>query len=161
MTYRFKSVEEMIGRFTSELLAKLPDWKNELMENPQQLEEVEKTVHQSFARGADMLVAGLMSIVVASSQFEDDSEKTRSGFSRPLGKGREQTVRIRLLGGLLLWATTLYCPPKKRFFRKDKLPRVGLNVTLAQFGFWQRGLARSAESRRAPSCVVSFDQLCP
>jgi len=152
---QIKSVEEMIGRFTSELLAKLPDWKNELMENPQQLEEVEKTVHQSFARGADMLVAGLMSIVVASSQFEDDSEKTRSGFSRPLGKGREQTVRIRLLGGLLLWATTLYCPPKKRFFRKDKLPRVGLNVTLAQFGFG-KGVSPALQSRVARQVA-----LCP
>ena len=60
-----------------------------------------------------MLVAGLISIVIANSRFDNASEKTRSGFSRPLHKGRERTIRIRLLGGLLLWATTLYCPPMK------------------------------------------------
>ncbi len=152
---QIKSVEEMIGRFTSELLMELPSWKKQLMENPQQLETVEKIVHQKFARGADMLVAGLISIVVASSRFGDASEKTRSGFSRPLGKGREQTIRIRLLGGLLLWATTLYCPPKKRLFRKDTSPRVGLNVTLAQFGFG-KGVSPALQSRVARQVA-----LCP
>ena len=92
---QIKSVEEMIGRFTSELLVELPSWKKQLMENPQQLETVEKIVHQKFARGADMLVAGLISIVVAGSRFGDASETTRSGFSRPLGKGPDQPRRLR------------------------------------------------------------------
>ncbi len=152
---QIKSVEEMIGRFTSELLGELPTWKNQLTENPQQLESLEKTVHQCFARGSDMLVAGLISIVIADSQFDDASEKTRTRFSRPLHKGKERTIRIRLLGGLLVWATTLYCPPKKKRFRKDTSPRVGLNITLAQFGFG-KGVSPALQSRVARQVA-----LCP
>jgi hypothetical protein len=152
---QIKSVEEMIGRFTSELLAELPAWKNRLIENPQQLDSLEKTVHHCFSRGADMLVAGLMAIVVADSRFGDASENTRTRFSRPLHKGQERTVRIRLLGGLLIWATTLYCPPKKRRFFKDTSPRVGLNTTLAQFGFG-KGVSPALQSRVARQVA-----LCP
>ena len=36
---------------------------------------------------------------------------------------------------MIIWATTLYCGPKKQRFRKDDAQRVGLDITLAQFGF--------------------------
>ena len=59
------------------------------------------------------------------------------------------------MGGLLLWATTLYCPSKKRLFRKETSPRVGLNVTLAQFGFG-KGVSPALQSRVARQVA-----LCP
>jgi len=152
---QIKSVEEMIGRFTSELLSQIPDWKIGLGDDPHRLETFERTVHQAFARGADMLVAGLIAIAIADARFDKASERMRNGFSRPLHKGQERVVSIRLLGGLLIWVTTLYCPPKKRLLRKDNQPRVGLHTTLAQFGFG-KGASPGLQSR-----VSRQVALCP
>jgi hypothetical protein len=152
---QIQSVEEMIGRFTGELLAQIPDWKIGLCDDPQRLQTFERTVHQAFARGADMLVAGLIAIAIADARFENASQRMRNGFSRPLHKGQERVVSIRLLGGLLIWVTTLYCAPKKKLFRKDDQPAVGLHTTLAQFGFG-KGVSPGLQSRVARQVA-----LCP
>lgn len=152
---QIKSVEEMIGRFTSELLSQIPEWKVGLGDDPLRLAAFETKVHQAFARGADMLVAGLVAIAISDPRFEEASERTRNGFSRPLHKGQERVVSIRLLGGLLIWVTTLYCSPKKRLLRKDDQPRVGLHTTLAQFGFG-KGASPGLQSR-----VSRQVALCP
>jgi len=152
---QIKSAEEMVGRFTGELLSQIPEWKQRLTVDPGQLEDLEKTIHRSFARGADMLVAGIMATIFVDEDFQAASEKTRKKFSRPLESGRERTVAVRLLGGLLVWATTLYCPPKKKRFGKDTSPPVGLNITLAQFGFG-KGVSPALQSRVARQVA-----LCP
>ena len=152
---QIKSAEDMVGRFTGELLSQIPQWKQRLTADPQQLEDLERTVHRCFARGADMLIAGILATLVIDQGFQSASERTRREFSRPLQKGRERTVGIRLLGGLLVWATTLYCPPKKKRFGKDVSPPVGLNITLAQFGFG-KGVSPALQSRVARQVA-----LCP
>ena len=152
---QIKSAEEMVGRFTGELLSQVPEWKQRLTDDPQQLEDLERTIHQAFARGADMLVAGIMATVFVDDEFQASSERTRREFSRPLERGRERAVAVRLLGGLLVWATTLYCSPKKKRFGKDSAPPVGLNITLAQFGFG-KGVSPALQSRVARQVA-----LCP
>ena len=57
-----QSVEEMFGRFAGELLSLIPGWKQSLRENPEKLESLEREVHAAFARGADLLVAGLLAL---------------------------------------------------------------------------------------------------
>lgn len=152
---QIKSPEEMVGRFTGELLSQIPEWKRRLTGDALDLREIENAIHRSFARGADMLVAGIMATTVIDPEFEAASEQTRREFSRPLQKGRERTVGVRLLGGLLVWATTLYCPPKKKRLGKDVSPAVGLNITLAQFGFG-KGVSPALQSRVARQVA-----LCP
>jgi hypothetical protein len=152
---QIQSVEEMIGRFTAELLGHINDWKERLSECPGDLETIEKSVHCAYARGADMLVAGMIATTISAGHVEQAAEQTRRQFSRPLQKGRERTIAVRLLGGMLVWATTLYCAPKKKRFRKDDQPRVGLDVTLAQFGFG-KGVSPALQSRVARQVA-----LCP
>ena len=152
---QIESAEEMIGRFTGELLGQLPHWKDSLITSPDELEAIERKVHQVFARGGDMLIAGLLAITISGRHVEKAAEKTRKNFSRPLEKGRERTIAVRLLGGMILWVTTLYCPPKKKRFGKDVQPRVGLDVTLAQFGFG-KGVSPGLQSRVARKVA-----LCP
>lgn len=83
------------------------------------------------------------------------AEKTRRQFSRPLQKGHERTVAVQLLGGMFFWAVTLYCDPKKKLLGKDNAPRVGLDITLAQFGFG-KGVSPGLQSRIARQVA-----LCP
>jgi hypothetical protein len=152
---QIRSVEEMIGRFTSELVGHVGGWKDTLIDAPGELEEIERKVHAVFSRGADMMIAGLLATTISGGHVDQAAERTRKRFSRPLEKGRVRTIAVRLLGGMILWVSTLYCPPKKKYFRKDDPPRVGLDVTLAQFGFG-KGVSPGLQSRVARQVA-----LCP
>lgn len=152
---QIQSVEEMIGRFTSELLGHVGGWKESLIDAPDELETVERKAHAVFSRGADMMIAGLLATTISGGYVDPAAEQTRKHFSRPLEKGRVRMIAVRLLGGMILWMSTLYCPPKKRRFRQDDQPRVGLDVTLAQFGFG-KGVSPGLQSR-----VARYVALCP
>jgi hypothetical protein len=150
-----ESVEEMVGRFTSELITHIPLWKEKLRDAPERLEPLEREVHAAFGRGADLLMVGLLAVVMKDARFEQQVEQTRQGYSQPLQRGRQRTVRIRLLGGLLVWAISLYCPPRKKRFRKDDQTASGVYVELAQFGFG-KGVSPALQSRVARQAA-----LCP
>jgi hypothetical protein len=102
-----ESPEEMVGRFQAELITALPGWKQRLTTNPGQLAELEREVHVTFSRGADLLVVGLLAVAMKNEAFDDACEGTRRGFAYPLEWGRSRQVRVRLLGGLLIWVTSL------------------------------------------------------
>jgi len=150
-----QSVEEMVGRFTGELLTLIPGWKQTLTASPEELEPLEREVHAAFARGADLLVAGLLAVVMKEGQFEQAAEQTRKDFSQPLARGRQRTIGIKLLGGLMIWIGSLYCEPKKKRFRKTNEAASGLYIELAQFGFG-KGVSPGLQSRVARKAA-----LCP
>ena len=140
------SPEGMAGRFSGELIGAIPEWKRRLGEDPSRLPELEHEVRNAFSRGADLVVSGLIALVMKQPEFEKASEQTRQNYRFPLSRGRVRPMRIRLLGGLLVWVTSLYCEPRRGLFRKteDKVP--GLHVELAQFGFG-KGCSPGLETR--------------
>lgn len=148
------SMEEMAGRFSSELMTFMPGWKERLMGNPSELGEVEREVHSVFMRGADLLLAGLIAVVMKQPEFLAASEETRQRFSQPLARGRERKIRVRLLGGLVLWIASLYCGPGKNA-GGSSARQSGVYVELAQFGCG-KGVTPGLESRVARQAV-----LCP
>lgn len=150
-----KGVEEMVGRFSRELIPQLDRWTRRLVAEPESLEELEREIHASFSRGADMVCIGLIAALMAEPEFERQAERSRDQFDTPLEKGRQRTVRVRLLGGLLVWITSLYCPPKRRGSREDDEARAGVHVELAQFGFG-KGVSPGLQSRVARKVA-----LCP
>ena len=149
------SPEEMGGRFHGELIKAIPEWKRRLGEDPSRLAELEHNVHDAFSRGADLVVAGLIALVMKQAGFEEACDQTRRGYRFPLSRGRNRSVGIRLFGGLLVWVSSLYCEPRSGWFRKrdEKVP--GLHVELAQFGFG-KGCSPALESR-----VSRQAALCP
>lgn len=60
---RITSVEEMVGRFTGELMAEIAEWKKRLSESAEDLGELKREIHASCAPGADLVVAGLVSVI--------------------------------------------------------------------------------------------------
>ncbi len=147
-----ESAQAMVSLFHTEVVGQLKGWGESLQEDPAGLQQLEADIGKQFARGADMVVAGLLHQTMRAPSFELNSEKTRKRFSRPLQKGCERTVAIRLIGGMLVWATTMYCSPKKKRNDDDAEPRTGLDVTLAAFGFG-KGVSPGLESRVA-RCVA-------
>jgi hypothetical protein len=150
-----QSAEEMVGRFQSELISQLPDWKQRLSADPAELEPLEREVQAAFARGADLLVAGLLAVVMQQAEFLAAAERTRQTHRFPLARGRPRQIRVRLLGGLLIWVTSLYCGPRKSLFRRREEDVPGLYVELAQFGFG-KGVTPGLQSRVARQAA-----LCP
>lgn len=152
---RVTGPEEMAGRFHAELIVAVPVWKQRLAEDPERFTELEHEVHAAFARGADFLLAGLLALVMKQSSFDEACEQTRRHYRSPLRRGRMRKLQVRLLGGLLVWITSLYCAPAKRRFRKSDMEVPGLHVELAQFGFG-KGCSPALESR-----VSRQSALCP
>lgn len=150
-----QSTQEMILRFTSQISVDAEHWTKELIDCPADLEKIERRVHIAYARGADLLVAGMIAATIKDGKLLEAAEQTRKQFSRPLQKGRERPIAVQLLGGMIVWAVTLYCAPKKKLLRKDDAPRVGLDITLSQFGFG-KGVSPGLQSRVAREMA-----LCP
>mgnify|MGYP003382005275 CR=1 FL=1 len=113
-----KSAMEMLLRFTVEVTAQIDEWQRRLKQNPSELEVIEHEVRNQYLRGSGLLVAGLLAAVMQSPEVIAASEQIRAEYSTPLAKPRERKIGIRLFGGVLLWATTLYCEPKRGLFRK-------------------------------------------
>lgn len=149
------SAEEMAGQFYGELIGLLPKWKRLLGGDPGQLETLERDVHTAFARGADLLVAGLLAVVMKTGEFDGASEQTRQAYRFPLARGRNREIRVRLLGGLVIWISSLYCAPRKRLFQEPVEEVPGLYIELAQFGFG-KGITPGLQSRVARQAA-----LCP
>ena len=134
-----------------------PEWKQRLTDDPQQLEDLERTIHQAFARGADMLVAGIMATVFVDDEFQASSERTRREFSRPLERGRERAVAVRLLGGLnhpLLLA-------KEKAFRQGLCAASRTERHVGTVRIRQGRFPGTAKSGCPPSRTVPVDLLCP
>src|SRR5207247_2148450 len=123
----------MAGRFQGELMTALPEWKKRLEANADGLHELEREVHAAFARGADLLVVGLMAVVMKTPDWDDACECTRREAVEPLSRGRSRSIQVRLLGGLVIWITSLYCAPAKSRPGDEKVR--GMYVELARFGF--------------------------
>lgn len=150
-----KSAEEMVGRFYGELLTQLPDWKQGLSQDPAQLEYLEREIHVAFARGADLLVAGIMAVVMQEAAFQAAAKQTRRAYQFPLTRGRNRTIRVRLLGGLIVWVMSLYCAPRRSPGPRDRENAVGMYTELAQFGCG-KGISPGLQSRVARQAA-----LCP
>jgi len=155
---RIESVEKMVVRFAGELMTEVPEWKRRLREEPEALEDLERDVHAACARGADLVVAGLVSVTMQQEEFCENRDQVRDSFGYPLTRGRERTIRVQLLGGLVMWVFCLYCQPRRRWFDKSNEKKPGLYVEAAQFGFG-KGVTPGLQSRVARQAALcpSFD----
>ena len=150
-----RSPEEMAGRFQAELMTALPGWKERLGANPDEMVDLEQDIHAAFSRGADLLVVGLIAVVTKAPEFTESCEQTRRDAAVPLSRGRLRQIQVRLLGGLIMWVTSLYCAPRKAWFRRTKEKTPGMYVELAQFGFG-KGCTPGLQSKVARQAA-----LCP
>lgn len=150
-----QSSMEMLLRFSAEISPRLAEWEQRLKKNPEELDAIEHDVRNEYQRGAGLLIAGLVAFVMKSDELAKAAEQTRQGFSNALAKGRNRKISIRLLGGVIMWVTSLYCEPKRGLFRSKDEEAVGLNIELAQFGFGKK------ESPGLETRIARQSALCP
>ena len=149
-----QSVGEMFGRFFGEVVPKMREWEHRLKDDPAELETIEFDVQHTFQRGAGLVVAGLISVVMQTPEFAAAAEQTRRSYGTPLAKGRDRTMAMKLLGGVMMWITSLYCEPRRGVFRRSDDQAAGLQIEQVQFGFGKKvspGLETQV-SRQAVLC---------
>ena len=157
-----QSVAEMIVRFHGDVFPKLAEWEQRLKADPQILDTLEREVQQEFSRGAGLVVAGLIAVVMQTKEFAADAERVRQNYSVPLTKGRERTMSIQLLGGVTMCMTSLYCEGRRRLGARDSAG--GLHIKQTLFGFGKKvspGLESlvSRQSALCPSFELARDEL--
>jgi hypothetical protein len=82
-------------------------------------------------------------------------EQTRDGYAYPLERGRRRQVKVQMLGGVIVWITSLFCAARRRADDSAKESRPGVYVELAQYGF-AKGCTSAVESKVARQAA-----LCP
>ena len=87
-----QSLAEMIVRFHGDVFPKLAVGKQRLKADPQILDTLEREVQQEFSRGAGLVVAGLIAVVMQTKEFAAAAERVRQNYSVPLAKGRERIM---------------------------------------------------------------------
>jgi hypothetical protein len=133
-------VDPVLAQVQDRLRRDPKQWLALLQQDPGKFADIEKDVHRAFVQMADQVVAGLLAEATSNADFALDAKKkvveareareardcvdaqqAAAGKRQRLPKlrsGERRPLRLRLLGGLVLWVTTLYCGPTRRTGKK-------------------------------------------
>ena len=148
-----KTPSEELALFFSDAQELIRQCEQQLRHSPSNFRRVERTLCRAFRKGSGHIAAALL---VASSKEPNtiaQVENIQQSSAQPLRKPIVQTLVIRLLCGLLLQVSTLYCAPKGK--RSDETEvRTGLYPELAAYGFAKKSSAAFEEevTRKAALC---------
>ena len=161
-----------LAKFQIETSNQIAAWGNELLAHPDRFAELESEIDQYYRNAAGRIVATLLH---KTSQHESVVERLndiRENAVTPLRNPVKQSVILRLLCGLVLEATTLYCAPAREnppcenpHEAKIALEeRRGLYPELALYGFAKKSSAalENKVSRAAvlyPSFAIAQQEL--
>jgi hypothetical protein len=123
---------------------------HELEKNPSEtasnFSQAEKDIKSIFMEGANLVIAGLISSTSKDASVIAQVKDIQQSSCTPLRAPVRRTVMIRLLCGLVLYVTTLYCAPDNKGKPRDNTEaRVGLYPELALYGFAKKSSAAFEE----------------
>src|SRR5215469_2106321 len=156
---------EELALFFSTTLELLCGYEQQILESQSNFKQVEKELSNVFQRGAGMVAAGLLNTTSKDSSVIAQVQEIQQSSETPLRSPVRQTIFIRLLCGILLQVTTLYCAPRgKQPNTHDIEARSGLYPELAAYGFAKKSSAAFEDhvTRRAalyPSFEVATREL--
>ncbi len=111
-------------------------WADTLANDPAAFALLEPQIHLAFQHYADLCAASLLAQAAALPACAEAAKKKIAQANRPLRKPETRSRCVRLLGGLVLWVTALYCPSvARRGKAKDSEQGGGLYPELAVLGF--------------------------
>ena len=106
------SPRRVLDDFRSATEDRKGEWEQRLRQNPAAFRRVEREIKRHFDQGADHLMAAVLARVTQGPEMEDHVRQVRQEAAVGLRSPQRRSRRIRLLSGLVLFVTTLYCPPK-------------------------------------------------
>ena len=135
-----KTAVAELTHFYTTTLQRLLDDVQRVRESPSHFPQVEKELSLAFAQGAAMVAAGILNMTSQDASVIAQVKEIQLSSDTPLRAPVRQTVFIRLLCGILLQVTTLYCAPKGNQTHPTE-SRDGLYPELAAYGFAKKSSA--------------------
>ena len=160
-----KTASEEFALFFSNAVELIREGEQLLLESPGNFKQVERMLSQAFKEGAAMVTAGLLNTTSKDAAVIAQVQEIRHSSDIALRSPVRQTIFIRLLCGLVLQVTTLYCAPKSEQRKTPEIEaRTGLYPELAAYGFAKKSSAAFEEyvTRRvalSPSFEVATREL--
>jgi len=148
-----KTPSEELALFFSDAHELIRQCEQQLRHSPSNFRRVERKLCQAFRKGSGNIAAALLVASSKDSATSDKVEDIQQSSAHPLRKPVLQTLVIRLLSGLLLQVTILYCAPKGKSSDATEV-RTGLYPELAAYGFAKKSSAAFEEevTRKAALC---------
>jgi hypothetical protein len=123
---------------TEMLLQNRSRWLQQLASQPDSLCNLEREIDHDVRQDVGRFVAALLQEVSQESAFVEATESVRRQAAAPIKPPRTRPSQMRLLCGLILYVTTLYCPPRpasrKNDFEDEPEQHAGLFPELAALG---------------------------
>jgi hypothetical protein len=159
------SPQEELARFQVAVAREILHWESVLLASPDSLFDIEKIADHYFRNAAGKIVACLLAATSRTPEIQAAVEPLQRDAVTPLRPPIRTSLLVRLLCGLVLEITTLYCAPARSNDRNTVTEeRRGLYPELALYGF-AKGVSACLEDRivRAatlyPSCEVARREL--
>ena len=131
------------------------EYEKRVQESPLHLSQVEKELSVVFNEGIGLVIGGILNTTSKEASVIAQVKEIQQSSGTPLRAPIRSTIVIRLLCGIILSVTTLYCAPKSRGkFRDPTEARTGLYPELAAYGFAKKSSAAFEEfvARRVALC---------
>jgi hypothetical protein len=106
------SPSRVMNDFSSATEARQAEWEQRLTKEPAAFRRIELEIKQHFDQGADHLTAALLARVTQGPEMEHHVRQVRQAAAVGLRAPQRRSRQVRLLSGLVLFVTILYCPPK-------------------------------------------------
>jgi hypothetical protein len=112
------------------------EWEQRLRENPGVFRRVERDIKRHFNQGADHFTAAVLARVTQGPEMEHHVRQVREEAAVGLRSPQRRSRRVRLLSGLVLFVTTLYCPRRPAGRKREDATEqaAGLFPELAALG---------------------------
>ena len=134
-------------------------WEQRLRQDPGAFRRVEREIKRHFDRGADQFTAAVLARVTQGPEMEHHVRQVRQEAAVGLRSPQRRSRRVRLLSGLVLFVTTLYCPPKSAGRKRGQATEqvAGLFPELAALGIANGSSAalQATVARIEPSALRS------
>ena len=129
------SSSDTIKTFAAETQGCKEKWSQQLQDNPGCFADIEQQIDQHYRLGGGQLVASLLAEVSQDSQMDQHVQEVCQNAAMPLRAPELRPLKVRLLCGVLLWISTIYCAPRRRRDADPSEQQAGLYPELAAFGF--------------------------
>ena len=131
------SPSQSIDHFAKQTRFRQMQWAQRLADDPDAFAEIEQEIDQHYRQGAGHLVAALLGKVTEQPAMAGHVEEIRREAALALRAPQARPLQVRLLCGLVLFISTLYCAPLrgKQGISPGHQRQAGLYPELAALGF--------------------------
>jgi hypothetical protein len=130
------SPTQTLNSFSSDVHARQVAWEERLVQDPAAFGQVQRDIQQHFNQGADRLALAILQCATQRPEMQAHVQRVRENSVMPLKAPERRPRKLRLVSGLIVWLTVLYCAPRSRGVKPsdDQEQPAGLYPELAALG---------------------------